>query len=78
MKRIFVVAAASALLSAQTPTPTPSVGRVSEPVVVQALLKQFGVPGVSIAIIKDFKVAATYAYGVVDVESGRPVTLPRT
>jgi len=77
MKRVFVVAAAIALLSAQTPTPTPPAGRVSEPIVVQALLKQFGVPGVSIAIIKDFKVAATYAHGVADVETGAPVT-PQT
>jgi CubicO group peptidase (beta-lactamase class C family) len=73
MKRIFVVAAAIALLGAQTPTQQPA-GRVSDSSVVQALLKQFNVPGVSIAVIKDFKVAATYAYGVADVETGAPVT----
>ena len=37
-------------------------------------MKQFNVPGVSIAIIKDFKIVATYAYGVADVETGAPVT----
>ena len=31
-------------------------GRISDAAVVQSLMKQFGVPGVSIAIIKDFKV----------------------
>ena len=47
---------------------------VSDPAVVQPLMKQFNVPGVSIAVIKDFKVVATYAYGVADVETGAPVT----
>src|SRR5262245_66518066 len=73
MKRTFVAIVAITLSSAQTPTPQ-SAGRVSESSVVQALLKQFNVPGVSIAVIKDFKVAATYAYGVADVETGTPVT----
>ena len=35
-------------------------------------MKQFNVTGVSIAIIKDFKVAATYVYGVADAEPARP------
>jgi len=48
--------------------------RVSDAAYVQGLLKQFNVPGVSIAIIKDFKVAASYAYGVVDAATGAPVT----
>jgi CubicO group peptidase (beta-lactamase class C family) len=48
--------------------------RVSDASVVQRLMKQFGVPGVSIAIIKDFKIAATHVYGVADVETGAPVT----
>ena len=49
-------------------------GSVSDPAVVQALMKQFNVTGVSIAIIKDFKVAATYVYGVADAETSAPVT----
>ena len=49
-------------------------GSVSDPSVVSELMKQFNVPGVSIAIIKDFKIVATYAYGVADVETGTPVT----
>ncbi len=51
-----------------------AVGSVSNASVVEALMKQFNVPGVSIAIIKDFKIAATYVYGVADVETGTPVT----
>ena len=49
-------------------------GSVSDASVVQQLMKQFNVPGVSIAIIKDFKIVAAYAYGVADVETGTPVT----
>jgi CubicO group peptidase (beta-lactamase class C family) len=49
-------------------------GSVSDASVVQPLMKQFNVPGVSIAIIKDFKIAATYTYGVADVETLAPVT----
>ena len=47
---------------------------MSDASVVQPLMKQFNVPGVSIAVIKDFKVVATYTYGVADVETGAPVT----
>jgi CubicO group peptidase (beta-lactamase class C family) len=49
-------------------------GSVSAPSIVLPLMKQFNVPGVSIAVIKDFKIVATYAYGVADVETGAPVT----
>ena len=49
-------------------------GRISDPGVVQQLLKRFNVPGVSIAIIKDFKIAWTGAYGVADTATQTPVT----
>jgi CubicO group peptidase (beta-lactamase class C family) len=49
-------------------------GNVSDATVVQALMKQFNVPGVSIAIIRNFTIAATYVYGVADVDTGAPVT----
>lgn len=83
MKR-FIAAAASAVviiaaLALRIPAQSPQTssapgGRVSDAAVVQALLKQHKVPGVSIAIIKDFKIAATYAYGVADAATGAPVT----
>ena len=50
-------------------------GSVSDPAVVQPLLKELGVPGVSIAVIQDFKVAlATCAYGIADADTGAPVS----
>jgi len=49
-------------------------GSVSDAALMQQLLKQFKVPGVSIAVIKDFKVALAVGYGVADAESGTPVT----
>ena len=45
-----------------------------DPAAVQELLKQFNVPGVSIAVIKDFKIDWAQGYGVADVETGAPVT----
>lgn len=41
---------------------------------VQQLLDQFHVPGVAIAVIKDFKIEWANAYGVADAESRSPVT----
>src|SRR5215471_3447558 len=41
---------------------------------VRQLLAQFKVPGVSIAVIKDFKIEWAKAYGTADVETGMPVT----
>ena len=41
---------------------------------VQELLTKFSVPGVSIAVIKDFKVEWARAYGIADVATGAPVT----
>jgi len=68
-----VVLVALACTATQTPVTDP-VGRVSDPAVVQPLMKLYSVPGVSIAVIKDFTIAATYVYGVADVETGAPVT----
>jgi CubicO group peptidase (beta-lactamase class C family) len=41
---------------------------------IQELLTKFNVPGVSIAIIKDFKIEWARGYGVADVETGATVT----
>jgi CubicO group peptidase (beta-lactamase class C family) len=59
---------------ARRDTRTQLSGSISDPAVVQRALKQFNVPGVSIAIIRDFKVAHAVAYGVADAETGTPVT----
>jgi CubicO group peptidase (beta-lactamase class C family) len=50
-------------------------GSVTDQAVVERLMKQFNVPGVSIAIIKDFKVVWAKGYGIADVETGAPVTV---
>jgi CubicO group peptidase (beta-lactamase class C family) len=49
-------------------------GSVTDQAAVDGLLKRFNVPGVSIAVIKDFKVVFARGYGVADVETGAPVT----
>ena len=41
---------------------------------IAQMLARAGVPGISIAVIKDFKIAWTRHYGVSDVASGAPVT----
>ena len=53
---------------------TPAEDRVSDPAVVQQLLKRFDVPGVSIAIIKDFEIVWAGAFGVADAETQTPAT----
>lgn len=40
---------------------------------LQEVMKKFGVPGLSIAVVKDFKIHWAKAYGVADVETGRAV-----
>jgi CubicO group peptidase (beta-lactamase class C family) len=45
-----------------------------DPSLVQSLLTQFKVPGVSIAVIKDFKIEWARGYGLADVETGATVT----
>ena len=42
---------------------------------VTELMEEFGVPGVSIAVIKDFKIHWVKAYGVADVETGQLVDI---
>ena len=49
-------------------------GSITDAAFMAQLLKQFNVPGVSIAVIEDFKVALAVGYGVADAETGTPVT----
>jgi CubicO group peptidase (beta-lactamase class C family) len=41
---------------------------------VQSLLAQYKVPGVSIAVVRDFRIEWAKAYGVADAQTGSPVT----
>lgn len=47
---------------------------VSDAALIRQLLKQHNVPGVSVAIIKDFKLVSTIAHGIADADTGTPVT----
>jgi CubicO group peptidase (beta-lactamase class C family) len=49
-------------------------GSITDAAFMRQLLNQTSVPGVSIAVIQDFKVALAAAYGVADVETGAAVT----
>src|SRR5579862_8451221 len=42
------------------------------------LMRRFHVPGVSIAVVRDFKVDWAKAYGVADAETNRPVETTTT
>src|SRR5262245_51955613 len=63
-----------AVLILVSPTPSQTVSAPLDAATVQGLLTQFKVPGVSIAVIKDFKIEWARAYGLADVETGTPVT----
>lgn len=53
-------------------------GSVSDAALMRRLLEESHVPGVSIAVIKDFKVALAVAYGVADADTRAPVTTRTT
>lgn len=77
----------SAVLSGQSQTPPPAAAQAAAPAPVQfstgpidaveidALLKKFNVPGVSIAVIRDFKIEWARGYGLADVDTATPVTV---
>ena len=77
MPRLLAVLALAATVVAQQPqTPAPAAPPQGPLAAgdVAALLKQFNVPGVSIAVVNDFGIEWARGYGVADVESGAPVT----
>ena len=62
------------LVARRVNRPQTVTGSVSDAALIQRLLKETNVPGVSIAVIKDFKVVRAVAYGVADSETRSPVT----
>ena len=76
MRRLLVVCVMLVVWTSRlfVQTDAPVAGSISDPALMQQLLKQFNVPGVSIAIIKDSKVAVAVGYGVADAETGAAVT----
>src|SRR5262245_8864540 len=62
------------LVARRVTRPETLIGSVSDAALMQQLLKRANVPGVSIAVIQDFKLARAVANGVADSEMGTPVT----
>lgn len=73
---LVAVIAVGALFAQQAPPPPPAPPPPGPLAVadVEAVLKQFNVPGVSIAVINHFAVEWAKGYGVADKEAGTPVT----
>src|SRR5690349_8669232 len=71
MSRLFVALFVAASLGFAQPAPGPGPIDAAE---ISPLLQQFHVPGVSMAVIKDFKIAWAHGYGIADVATNAPVT----
>ena len=69
--QISAVSAQAAIELAQTQPGENGLGTST----VAELMEEFGVPGVSIAVIQDFKIHWAKAYGVADVETGQLVDI---
>ena len=63
----------AASMMAQIEAPQSPVGKDLDPLTLQALMAQLHVPGVSIAVVKDFKIHWAKGYGVADTATGRAV-----
>src|ERR1051326_7662486 len=70
---LLVVLTLASLVQIKAQTAAPGAGAL-DATIVQQLLTQYRVPGVSIAVIKDFKIAWAKGYGVADIETRAPVT----
>jgi CubicO group peptidase (beta-lactamase class C family) len=71
---ILLLAASTVVGQVQTQAPTPTSAGPIAATDIDRLLKQFNVPGVSIAVIKDFKIDWARGYGLADVDARTPVT----
>jgi CubicO group peptidase (beta-lactamase class C family) len=72
---ILLLTAVTVAGQAQTQAPSSLPAGPIDAVDVDKLLKQFKVPGVSIALIKDFKIEWARGYGQGDADAGTPVTV---
>ena len=89
MKRLIVftvaalIASGSVFFAADDPSPAAMMARIEAPqspdrqgldrLTLQQVMERFHVPGVSVAVIKDFKIDWAKGYGIADVESGMRV-----
>jgi CubicO group peptidase (beta-lactamase class C family) len=56
---------------ARIESPQSPAGTELDALTLQALMERLYVPGLSIAVVRDFKIHWARAYGVADVETGR-------
>ena len=76
---LWLIACCVVVAQTQSPAPAPAQAPVFAPGPIaaddiDALRKQFNVPGVSVAVIKDFKIEWARGYGVMDAATNEPVT----
>ena len=76
---LWIIACCVVVAQTQSPAPAPAQAPVFAPGPIAAddideLRKQFNVPGVSVAVIKDFKIEWARGYGVMDAATNEPVT----
>ena len=76
---LCLIASCVVVAQTQSPAPAPAQTPVFAPgpiaaAEIDALRKQFNVPGVSVAVIKDFKIEWARGYGVMDAATNAPVT----
>ena len=72
--RAMTLSLVLAALVAFRPAPAQPASGPLDTALVQSLLTQFNVPGVSIAVIRNFAIEWARGYGVADVETGAKVT----
>ena len=80
---LLLVVSGQPLAAAQDGDPASYIARIEgrqspnrqgwDPYTLQELMERFRIPGVSIAVIKDFKIHWAKGYGVADAGSGQPV-----
>jgi CubicO group peptidase (beta-lactamase class C family) len=80
---LMLVATETAPAAAQDGDPASYIARIEgqqspsrqgwDPYTIQELMQRFNIPGVSIAVIRDFKIHWAKGYGVADAQTGQPV-----
>jgi CubicO group peptidase (beta-lactamase class C family) len=80
---VWVLAAAPLVIAVDVPSAAAMMARIEaaqspnrsglDPLTLQQVMERFRVPGVSVAVIKDFEIHWAKGYGVADREAGTPV-----
>ena len=80
---VWVLAASPLVIAVDVPSPAAMMARIEaaqspnrnglDPLTLQQVMERFRVPGVSVAVIKDFEIHWAKGYGLADVEARTPV-----